>query len=140
MTTATVAVRVTTATVVVRVTTATLAVLVTTATVAVQVTTATVAVRVTTTTVAVQVTTAAAAVHVTTAIVAIKVTSSTNDLVLQVFLADNTPKQTEHCLRNFDLSEYRQILSDLAVWIYQGIIKLMEAQIQPTIGKEACHM
>ncbi|KAI0226659.1 Unconventional myosin-Va [Lamellibrachia satsuma] len=51
----------------------------------------------------------------------------------KVFLADNTPKQTEHCLRNFDLSEYRQILSDLAVWIYQGIIKLMEAQIQPTI-------
>ena len=50
------------------------------------------------------------------------------------FQAENTQKQNEHCLRNFDLSEYRQILSDLAVWIYQGLIKLMEAQIQPMIG------
>ena len=55
--------------------------------------------------------------------------------VLQQFQQENTPKQNEHCLRNFDLSEYRQILSDLAVWIYQGLIKLMESQIHPTIGR-----
>lgn len=53
----------------------------------------------------------------------------------QAFQAENTPKQNEHCLRNFDLSEYRQILSDLAVWIYQGLIKLMESSIHPMIGK-----
>jgi myosin-5 len=52
----------------------------------------------------------------------------------QTFQTENTPKQNEHCLRNFDLSEYRQILSDLAVWIYQGLLKLMESQIQSMIG------
>lgn len=51
----------------------------------------------------------------------------------KVFQTNNTPKQNEHCLRNFDLSEYRQILSDLAVWIFQGLIKLTEAQIHPLI-------
>ena len=32
--------------------------------------------------------------------------------------------QNEQCLRNFDLSEYRQVLSDISVWIYQvsGVI------------------
>lgn len=38
----------------------------------------------------------------------------------KAFQAKNTPKQNEQCLRNFDLSEYRQVLSDIAVWIYQG--------------------
>lgn len=27
----------------------------------------------------------------------------------------------EESLKNFDLSEYRQIFSDIAIWIYQGI-------------------
>lgn len=49
------------------------------------------------------------------------------------FQTENTPKQNQQCLRNFDLSEYRQILSDLAVWIYQGLIKLMESKIHPVI-------
>ena len=53
----------------------------------------------------------------------------------QTFQTENTPKQNEHNLRNFDLSEYRQILSDLAVWIYQGLLKLMESHIQPMIGQ-----
>jgi len=51
-----------------------------------------------------------------------------------MFQKDNTPKQNEHCLRNFDLSDYRQILIDLAVWIYQGLVKLTEARLQPMIG------
>jgi len=51
-----------------------------------------------------------------------------------VFQKDNTLKQNEHCLRNFDLSEYRQILIDLAVWIYHGLVKLTEAKLQPMIG------
>ena len=54
---------------------------------------------------------------------------------LQAFQVENSPKQNEHCLRNFDLSEYRQILSDLAIWIYQGIIKLMESKMHPMIGE-----
>ena len=37
----------------------------------------------------------------------------------KTFQAENTSKQNDQCLRNFDLSEYRQVLSDIAVWIYQ---------------------
>lgn len=37
----------------------------------------------------------------------------------KTFQAENTPKQNEQCLHNFDLSEYRQVLSDTAVWIYK---------------------
>lgn len=35
------------------------------------------------------------------------------------FQNHSTPKQIEQCLRNFDLSEYRRVLSDIAIWIYQ---------------------
>ena len=35
--------------------------------------------------------------------------------------------------RNFDLSAYRRVLSDIAVWIYQGITKVMEEEIQPVL-------
>jgi len=31
----------------------------------------------------------------------------------------NTAKQNEQSLRNFDLTDYRTVLSDLGVWIYQ---------------------
>ncbi|XP_033725757.1 unconventional myosin-Va-like isoform X4 [Pecten maximus] len=51
----------------------------------------------------------------------------------KAFQADNSTRQNEHCLRNFDLSEYRQVFSDLAVWIYQTLIKLMGETIQPMI-------
>ncbi|XP_023346173.1 unconventional myosin-Va, partial [Eurytemora carolleeae] len=37
------------------------------------------------------------------------------------FQLHSTPKQVEHCLRNFDLTAYRRVLSDIAVWIYLGI-------------------
>ena len=55
--------------------------------------------------------------------------------VLQQFQVDNQPRQNEMCLRNFDLSEYRQVFSDLAIWIYQTLIKLMEELVQPNIGQ-----
>ena len=42
--------------------------------------------------------------------------------ILQTFQEGNTQKQNEQCLRNFDLSEYRQVLSDIAVWIYHQVI------------------
>ncbi|EFA06975.2 unconventional myosin-Va [Tribolium castaneum] len=51
----------------------------------------------------------------------------------RAFQAKNTPKQNEQCLRNFDLSEYRQVLSDIAVWIYQGLIRKFAEKIQPLV-------
>jgi len=49
------------------------------------------------------------------------------------FQAQSTTMQVQHCLRNFDLSAYRRVLSDIAVWIYQGITKVMEEEIQPVL-------
>ncbi|XP_069766327.1 unconventional myosin-Vc [Narcine bancroftii] len=49
------------------------------------------------------------------------------------FMKHNTPQQNNHCLKNFDLSEYRQILSDLAIQIYQQVIQVMEGDLQPMI-------
>ncbi|XP_025081332.1 unconventional myosin-Va-like isoform X4 [Pomacea canaliculata] len=49
------------------------------------------------------------------------------------FQVDNQPRQNEMCLRNFDLSEYRQVFSDLAIWIYQTLIKFMQELLQPSI-------
>ncbi|KAK4298028.1 hypothetical protein Pmani_029590 [Petrolisthes manimaculis] len=51
----------------------------------------------------------------------------------KAFQPENTVKQNEQALKNFDLSEYRQVLSDIAVWIYNGVIKLMEEKVQPLI-------
>ncbi|XP_056399957.1 unconventional myosin-Vb isoform X2 [Hyla sarda] len=49
------------------------------------------------------------------------------------FLTSNSVKQNEHCLRNFDLTEYRQVLSDLSIQIYQQLIKIAESLLQPMI-------
>jgi myosin-5 len=49
------------------------------------------------------------------------------------FQRDNSPQQNEQALKNFDLSEYRQVLSDIAIWIYTMVIKLLEDKIQPLI-------
>ncbi|XP_034243540.1 unconventional myosin-Va isoform X2 [Thrips palmi] len=49
------------------------------------------------------------------------------------FQEENTPKQNEQCLRNFDLAEYRQVLSDVAVWVYQALISILEERIQPYV-------
>ena len=38
----------------------------------------------------------------------------------------NTSRQNEHCLTNFDLAEYRQVLSDLAIQIYQQLVRVLE--------------
>ncbi|XP_067339483.1 unconventional myosin-Vb isoform X1 [Channa argus] len=51
----------------------------------------------------------------------------------EAFMTQNTAKQNEHCLKNFDLAEYRQVLSDLSIQIYQQLIKVAEAIIQPMI-------
>lgn len=39
----------------------------------------------------------------------------------------------DESLKNFDLSEYRQIFSDIAIWIYQGVVKHSEERIQSMI-------
>ncbi|NXJ63667.1 MYO5C protein, partial [Rostratula benghalensis] len=49
------------------------------------------------------------------------------------FTKGNTPRQNKNCLKHFDLSEYRQILSDLAIRIYHQFITVMESNIQPMI-------
>ncbi|XP_060520743.1 unconventional myosin-Va isoform X2 [Cylas formicarius] len=49
------------------------------------------------------------------------------------FQMQNTPSQNEQCLKNFDLSEYRVLISDIAVGIYQDLIKTFEGQIQPLV-------
>ncbi|NXX80200.1 MYO5C protein, partial [Urocolius indicus] len=49
------------------------------------------------------------------------------------FMKCNTPRQNKNCLKHFDLSEYRQILSDLAIRIYHQFIIVMENNLQPMI-------
>uniref|UniRef100_A0A670ZAY8 Myosin VC n=1 Tax=Pseudonaja textilis TaxID=8673 RepID=A0A670ZAY8_PSETE len=49
------------------------------------------------------------------------------------FMKYNTPQQNKNNLIHFDLSEYRQVLSDLAIRIYHQFISVMETSIQPMI-------
>ncbi|XP_036399234.1 unconventional myosin-Va-like isoform X1 [Megalops cyprinoides] len=51
----------------------------------------------------------------------------------EAYMKHNTPRQNEHCLSNFDLTEYQQVLSDLAIQIYQQLIRCMESILQPMI-------
>lgn len=46
----------------------------------------------------------------------------------------NTPRQNKNCLQNFDLSDHRQIFSDLAIQIYHQFISVMEDALFPMIG------
>lgn len=48
----------------------------------------------------------------------------------------NTAKQNEHCLTNFELSEYQQVLSDLVIQIYRQLVKCIENILQPLIGEK----
>uniref|UniRef100_A0A4W3JVA0 Myosin VC n=1 Tax=Callorhinchus milii TaxID=7868 RepID=A0A4W3JVA0_CALMI len=49
------------------------------------------------------------------------------------FMKHNNDQQNMQCLENFDLSEYRQIMSDLSICIYQQLIEVMEKELQPMI-------
>ncbi|KAM3925891.1 unconventional myosin-Va isoform 3-T3 [Leptodactylus fuscus] len=51
----------------------------------------------------------------------------------EAFMKHNTSRQNEHCLTNFDLAEYRQVLSDLAIQIYQQLVRVLENILQPMI-------
>ncbi|KAF6738864.1 Unconventional myosin-Vc [Oryzias melastigma] len=49
------------------------------------------------------------------------------------FLKQSTPRQKKNCLRNFDLSEHRQIFSDLAIHIYHQFITVLQKILTPAI-------
>ena len=49
------------------------------------------------------------------------------------FIKFSSQKQGEQSLRNFDLSEYRRVINDVAIWIYGGVTKLMEEEVQPLL-------
>ncbi|KAG8440469.1 hypothetical protein GDO86_006285 [Hymenochirus boettgeri] len=51
----------------------------------------------------------------------------------ETFMKHNSPRQNDHCLTNFDLAEYRQVLSDLAIQIYQQLVRVLENILQPMI-------
>ncbi|XP_061773262.1 unconventional myosin-Va-like isoform X2 [Nerophis ophidion] len=51
----------------------------------------------------------------------------------ETFKTHNTSKQNEHCLTNFELTEYQNVFGDLAVQIYRQLIKSMEDILQPLI-------
>lgn len=51
-------------------------------------------------------------------------------------MKQNTAKQNEHSLTNFELSEYQQVLGDLVIQIYRQLIKCMENILQPLIGEK----
>ncbi|XP_018394094.1 PREDICTED: unconventional myosin-Va isoform X2 [Cyphomyrmex costatus] len=46
------------------------------------------------------------------------------------FQIENTPRQNEQCLKNFDLSEYRVVLSNMALWIFNNLITNLKERIQ----------
>ncbi|XP_054632722.1 unconventional myosin-Va-like isoform X2 [Dunckerocampus dactyliophorus] len=51
----------------------------------------------------------------------------------ETFKTHNTAKQNEHCLTNFELTEYQNVFADLAVQIYRQLIRSMEDILQPLI-------
>ncbi|XP_054633862.1 unconventional myosin-Vc isoform X2 [Dunckerocampus dactyliophorus] len=49
------------------------------------------------------------------------------------FSKQSTPRQVKNCLQNFDLSDHRQVVSDLAICIYHQFITAMERALTPAI-------
>lgn len=50
------------------------------------------------------------------------------------FMKQSSPRQKKNCLQNFDLSEHRQIISDLAIHVYHQFISVLERSLVPAIG------
>ncbi|XP_028306726.1 unconventional myosin-Va-like isoform X2 [Gouania willdenowi] len=51
----------------------------------------------------------------------------------EAYSKHNTAKQNQHCLSNFELTEYQQVFNDLTIQIYRQFIKCMEDILQPII-------
>ena len=49
-------------------------------------------------------------------------------------MSKNTDHQNQMSLRNFDLTEYRNIINDLAIQIYQNLVRIIDSKLQPMIG------
>lgn len=60
--------------------------------------------------------------------------SSSSSSLLKEFMKHSSARQKKNCLQNFDLSEHRQILSDLAIHIYHQFITVMEKNLAPAVG------
>ena len=54
-------------------------------------------------------------------------------ILLKQYSGEEQYGELPESLKNFDLSEYRQLFSDIAIWIFQGVIKLCEERLQPLI-------
>lgn len=52
-------------------------------------------------------------------------------------MKQSSARQKKNCLQNFDLSEHRQIISDLAIHIYHQFISVLEKSLLPAIGNSA---
>ncbi|KAG6934787.1 unconventional myosin-Vb, partial [Chelydra serpentina] len=51
----------------------------------------------------------------------------------QSYRLANTPKQNQHCLRNVDLASHCRSLGDLAIQIYQQLIRVAQKKLKPMI-------
>ncbi|XP_075759374.1 unconventional myosin-Vb-like isoform X2 [Pelodiscus sinensis] len=51
----------------------------------------------------------------------------------QSYRLANTPKQNQHCLRHFDLASHCQSLGDLAIHIYQQLVRAAQKRLKPVI-------
>ncbi|XP_043358594.1 unconventional myosin-Vb-like isoform X6 [Dermochelys coriacea] len=51
----------------------------------------------------------------------------------QSYRLGNTPKQNQHCLRNFDLASHCQSLGDLAIQLHQQLIRVAQKKLKPMI-------
>ncbi|CAG2105109.1 unnamed protein product [Medioppia subpectinata] len=55
-------------------------------------------------------------------------------LILRILInGEEAFGEFDESLKSFDLSEYRQMFSDIAIWIHQGVIKQCEERIQSLI-------
>ncbi|XP_063718189.1 unconventional myosin-Va-like isoform X3 [Symsagittifera roscoffensis] len=53
----------------------------------------------------------------------------------EIYMSKNTDHQNQMSLRNFDLTEYRNIINDLAIQIYQNLVRIIDSKLQPMIVK-----
>ncbi|XP_075252941.1 unconventional myosin-Va-like isoform X4 [Convolutriloba macropyga] len=53
----------------------------------------------------------------------------------EIYMSKNSDAQNQQCLRNFDLTEYRNIIHDLAIQIYQNLVRIVDSKLQPMIVK-----
>ena len=68
-------------------------------------------------------------------ILLMRFTLSFSLFLFQNFQLHNTPEQNSQSLKNFDLIEYRQVIIDLSVHIYQELVITIQNNIGQLVGK-----